>query len=77
MHSKVKEAPLPGYLAPSASVNESREAEDAAFAEDALARDAALRAGGPAIEWDAFEAWVRARLTERIGGLPTALIPGA
>lgn len=54
------------------------EAIDArAFYEEALARDAALQAGGPVLEWRAFEAWVRSRLADRLGSLPPSLLPGA
>ncbi len=59
---KVNEA-SPGEL------DEAEAAEWAAFHEEALSRDAALSAGGPAIEWAAFEAWVTARLRDRATGV--------
>jgi hypothetical protein len=75
MH-QAKEAPPPDYLVRPGVLDESAHAEDAAFVEEALARDKALRAGGPAIEWEIFEAWVRARLSERISASPVTLLPG-
>ena len=75
MH-KAKETPITDYLARPGDQDDARRIEDAAFVEEALARDAALQAGGPALEWEAFEAWVRSRLAERLAALPPGLLPG-
>lgn len=75
MH-KVNEAPPVDELIRCHASREDCAADDAAFLEDALARDAALNTGGPAIEWSVFEAWVRSRLAERLVSLPPSLLPG-